>query len=82
MYSKKLRLLCYDDSTSMVLKREGKRRGGRQHKGSLFLGRDKSEVSFWIFNILQGTKQSYSSLVSGFFFFCQVGGGQRFATCV
>lgn len=44
-------------------------RKGPQHKGSLFLGRDKSEVSFWIFNILQGTKQSYSGPVSEFFFF-------------
>ena len=64
-----------------LLKREGKKRGGRQHKGPLFLGRDKSEVSFWIFNILQGTKQSYSSLVSGFFG-GGGGGAQRLATCV
>lgn len=69
MYSKESHLLCYDDSTSMVLKREGKRRGGRQHKGPLFSGRDKSEVSVWTFNILQGTKRSYSGLVSEFFFF-------------
>lgn len=36
-------------------------------------GQDKSEVSSWISNILQGTKQSYSSLVSGisFLFFLQ-----------
>lgn len=47
------------------LKERVKRRGGGEHKGSLFSGRDKSEVSFWIFNILQGTKQSYSGLVSG-----------------
>lgn len=50
------------------LKERKKRRGGGgggEHKGSLFSGRDKSEVSFWIFNILQGTKQSYSGLVSG-----------------
>lgn len=72
MYSTKLHLLCYDDSTSMVLMHERKRRGGRQHKGSLFSGPDKSEVSFWIFNILQGTKQSYSGLVSEFSF---LGGG-------
>lgn len=41
-----------------------KRGWGGRHKGSLF-GLDKSGVSFWIFNILQGTQQSYSSLVSG-----------------
>lgn len=41
-----------------------KERMGGWHKGSLF-GLDKSGVSFWIFNILQGTQQSYSSLVSG-----------------
>lgn len=82
MCSKKLHLLYYVDSTGMVLKKEGERRGGRQHKGSLFLGRDKSEVSFWIFNILQGTKQSYSSLVSGIFFFWVGGWVGGHATCV
>lgn len=79
MYSKKSHLLCYDDSTSMVLKREGKRRGGRQHKGPLFSGRDKSEVSVWTFNILQGTKRSYSGLVSEFFFWAE---GFRGLLCV
>ncbi len=29
-------LFCYDDSTSVVWSEGGKRRGGRQHKGSLF----------------------------------------------
>lgn len=58
--------VVFDDSTSMGFKWEGERRGGRQHKGSLFSRRDKSEVSFWIFNILKGTKQSYSGLVSEF----------------
>lgn len=66
----------------MVLKWEGKRRGGRQHKGSLFLGRDKSEVSFWIFNILQGTKRSYSSLVSGLFFFWKGRGAGACYVCL
>lgn len=58
---------------------EEKRRAVAQ--GLFVLGRDKSEVSFWIFNILQGTKQSYSSLVSGFVFFLE-GGVQQFAMCV
>lgn len=50
-------------------------RKGPQYKASLFSGRDKSEVSFWIFNILQGTKQSYSGPVSEFFFFFFEGRG-------
>lgn len=71
-------LLCLDDSTSMVFKKKRKGRSrGWQHKGSLSLRR---ELSYWIFNILQGTKQSYSSLVSGIF----LGGTevQRLTKCV
>lgn len=77
-------LLCFDDSTAIVFIKRGKgRSGGWQHKGSLSLGR---ELSYWIFNIPQGTKQSYSSLVSGlfssFFFFFLEGLGSRVSLSV
>lgn len=67
------------DNRTGLKERVKRRGGGGEHKGSLFSGRDKSEVSFWIFNILQGTKQSYSGLVSGTE---GKGGRKRLGECV
>lgn len=78
-----MHLLCYDDSTSMVLKGRGEKgEEGGSIRAFLFAGRDKSEVSFWTFNILQGTKQSYSGLVSEVFFLFFKWGGLRGLLCV
>lgn len=57
MYSNEFYLLRYDDSTRIVLKREGEEMRRAAAQGLFVFGTDKSEVSFWIFNILQGTKQ-------------------------
>lgn len=72
-------LLCHDDSTSMGLRLERKRERREAAQGLFVFGQDKSEVSFWIFNILKGTKHSYSSLVSGGFW---RGGAQSLSKCV
>lgn len=59
----------------MVVKcSSGKTRGGRT-KSLCFVDRINLRFPFWIFNIVQGNKCSYSSLSGLFFFFFPLRGG-------
>lgn len=67
----------------MVVKcSSGKTRGGRT-KSLCFVDRINLRFPFWIFNIVQGNKCSYSSLSGLFFFFpSSEGRERRIAACV